>query len=700
MADRHSGTTGTHEAMCVSGNLRRQLYPALCVIGFVMTVFVIVPLNALQTVSPVVDAALAAFGMLSLVLYALARRGHHLPGIHFVVLLGTIDVVFFANGGSVSSVSMYLFAPALYLVVFFGGATRWLALLAFMVNGTGLYLLEHFQPQWCVPFASEADRLLDLVSGFILGNACCIIMLWVVLAGYDEEQRRLSATVRELRESEERHRVLFDSAGDAIVVSSQSGRMLAANAAACQQYGYEEAEFLDKSIADLDTPEEANQIARRIASLMAEGTLRFRTTHRRGDGTTMPIEVSASRITWYGEPAIMSICRDASARRRDDAALRMEAIGRLAGGVAHDFNNMLAVIQGHVELALAQAEADGNDVLQEDLAHVQQAAQRSAALTRQLLAFARQQTVVPRALDLNDAVAGTLQMLCPLIGENIQVDWRPGAGLWPVRMDPAQLDQILTHLCLNARDAIAGVGRVVIETDNRTFDPPSGPSPLTPPGDYVHLAVSDDGCGMDEATMARVFEPFFSTKGLGQGSGMGLATVYGAVEQNGGATTVSSAPGRGATFDIYLPRHSAPPTPDDIPAAVAGPASPPADTLILLVEDEPAVLRMTTRQLQGLGYQVVATADTQEAVALAEQRPGAIALLITDVVMPGMNGADLANALRPSQPAMGVVFMSGYPSDVLGQHGVLADAVQFIPKPFSKADLASKVAAALGAGGA
>jgi CheY-like chemotaxis protein len=366
----------------------------------------------------------------------------------------------------------------------------------------------------------------------------------------------------------------------------------------------------------------------------------------------------------------------------------MEAVGRLAGGVAHDFNNMLGIILGHTEMVLDQLEP--TDPLSADLREIRKAAERSANLTRQLLAFARKQTVAPKVLDLNEAVQGMLNMLRRLIGEDIDLSWLPGADVWPVKVDPSQIDQILANLCVNARDAIADVGKLTIETENVAFDEAyCARHGGFVPGKYVLLAVSDNGSGMDEETQNRLFEPFFTTKELGKGTGLGLATVYGIVKQNNGFINVYSEPCHGTSFKIYIPRHAGQPV-EDRKASTAEIPKGRGET-VLLVEDEPAILNMTTKMLERQGYTVLAASAPGEALRLAEEHSGEIHLLMTDVVMPEMNGRDLAQNLFSLHPNLKALFMSGYTANVIAHHGVLDEGVDFIQKPFSVKTLAEKV---------
>jgi PAS domain S-box-containing protein len=373
-------------------------------------------------------------------------------------------------------------------------------------------------------------------------------------------------------------------------------------------------------------------------------------------------------------------------------AQKMDSVGRLAGGVAHDFNNMLTAIQGNVSLALEELPL--GSPLFEYLDEIQKCAQRSADLTRQLLTFARKQTIAPKVLDLNATVEGMLKMLGRLVGEDIALAWHPATDLWPVKLDPSQIDQVLVNLCVNARDAIGGVGKITIQTANFSCDEAyvAAHAGLLP-GDYVLLSVSDTGCGMDQEVLGHLFEPFFTTKGVGHGTGLGLSTVYGVVKQNEGAIQVHSEPGRGATFKLFLPRHA------ELASQVGqgGPALPAirGHETILLVEDEPSILRLGTRVLERLGYTVLAAGKPSLAIRLAEAHPSEIHLLITDVVMPEMNGRDLATRIIVRFPGIKRLFMSGYTANIIAQHGVLDEGVHFVQKPFTIPNLAAKVREAL-----
>ncbi|MGH7731388.1 MAG: PAS domain S-box protein, partial [Candidatus Eiseniibacteriota bacterium] len=394
--------------------------------------------------------------------------------------------------------------------------------------------------------------------------------------------------------------------------------------------------------------------------------------------------------------------RDVTARRQAEAALRdseeqlrqsqkMDAIGRLAGGVAHDFNNLLTVILGYAEQMLERHEAVGRE--RRAAEEIQNAAERAAALTRQLLAFSRKQILEARSLDLNRTAAGTAELLRRLIGEDIELSVKLDPALGRVLADEHQMQQVILNLAINARDAMPGGGRLTIATSNAEIDDGHAAQHLPlPPGRYVTLLVCDTGIGMDAETRARVFEPFFTTKELGKGTGLGLATVYGIVHQTGGHIWVDSEPGHGTVFRAYLPRH------DEGASAGARDAAPAAAErlpvgceTVLLVEDEAMVQELMRGTLERQGYRVLSAGSGEDALAVASAHRGPLDLLVTDVVMPGMRGTDLAQRLVPSHPRLRVLFMSGYADDAALRHGVREGQAAFLQKPFTRAGLVLKV---------
>ncbi len=500
-----------------------------------------------------------------------------------------------------------------------------------------------------------------------------------------------------LKQSEERYRNYVTHSPYGVFVANEHGRYLDVNPAACRITGYSEQELLEMSIPDL-LPEAGRE----------DGRKHFQTVSREGQSHgELPFVRKSGEKCWWTVSAVklsdtrfLGFTQDITDRKRSEEereklqaqltqAQKMESVGRLAGGVAHDFNNMLNVILGNTEMALE--ELDPTQPLHLKLMEIRKATERSTDLTRQLLAFARKQTVAPKVLDLNETVGGMINMLSRLIGEDIDLAWRPAKDLWSILMDMSQIDQILANLFVNARDAIVDVGKVTIETDNVAFDEEYCADHLDfTPGEYVLLAVSDDGHGMDKETLARLFEPFFTTKALGVGTGLGLATVYGIVRQNKGLINVYSEPGRGTCFKIYLPRHAGKKEPFSKTADSVEPVKGGTET-ILLVEDEPSILDIAIKMLKQQGYIILAARTPGEAIRMAREYSGRIDLLLTDVVMPEMNGSDMAKNIMSLYPDIKLLFMSGYTANVIAHHGVLEESVHFIQKPFHKKDLTAKV---------
>ncbi len=371
-------------------------------------------------------------------------------------------------------------------------------------------------------------------------------------------------------------------------------------------------------------------------------------------------------------------------------AQKMESVGRLAGGVAHDFNNMLGAIIGYTELALQKLPDESN--IREYLEQIHKAAERSADLTRQLLAFARKQTITPKVIELNETVKGMLKILKRLIGENIDLEMIPNNQTLRVNIDPSQIDQLLANLVVNSRDAMINGGKITIETDLCVYN--TNHAEGNKGKEYVTLKISDNGCGMAEEVLSHIFEPFFTTKELGRGTGLGLATVYGIVQQNKGHLEVKSKPGAGTTFSIFLPHHQAESERSAELETLAKSAS--GSETILLVEDEPFVLRMTTMMLQNLGYQVIGAGTPNEALIMAEKYAAKIDMLITDVIMPEMNGRDLAQRIMKICPDIGLLYISGYTSDIIAQQGIIEQGTHFLQKPFGRIDLSEKIRQVLG----
>lgn len=489
----------------------------------------------------------------------------------------------------------------------------------------------------------------------------------------------------------DRLRVLLDVAPDAGLVCRHDRTILMANEAAARLFGYKPKELMGRPLEELipnlfsSQPNAASQqklfqspsSAWRI-SLGADNLIA-----RRKDGSETPIEISFAPLDCDGRRVMVCFIRDIAPRReleeRVQQAQKLEAIGRLAGGVAHDFNNLLTAILGYAELLLHGLPA--GDPTREGLEEIKRAAERAANLTQQLLAFGRKQMLQPTVVDLNALVAETEKMLRRLIPEDIEIRLELDPETRPVRADPTQTQQVLVNLVLNARDAMPRGGTITISTgnDQLTRSRVRHMSDV-PAGHYAVLTVSDTGCGMDAATLARVFEPFFTTKGQGKGTGLGLATAYGIVKQSGGHIEVESEPGQGATFRVLLPvAEEGFPTVDVTQELTRTPVG---TETVLLAEDEAAVRSLLRRTLEQKGYVVLEAANGKEALQLCRQHDGPIHVLITDVVMPHLNGPDLAKQVQLLHPDVRVIFLSGYADSAVLQRGLDQSQAVFVPKPF------------------
>ncbi len=551
-------------------------------------------------------------------------------------------------------------------------------------------------PSWWTP-----RHAVLMGAGFLLVVAAVLAWVYLLRRQVQEKAEQIRKRIESEAALEKRLSLVWETSAEGMRLSDALGSTVKVNEAYCRMVGKPREELEGHSLA---VAYQEDQRARILDSY-----------HRRFESRTILQHVEEELALWNGkkvwfgvtnamleqpgfESLVLSQFRDVTLRRQAEAeraklqtqlvqAQKMESVGRLAGGVAHDFNNMLQVILGNLDVSLQQV-SPGSPV-RSDLEEAQRAARRSADLTRQLLAFARRQTVMPKVLDLNEVVASMLKMLQRLIGEDIQLAWVPGRVLWRVKMDPAQLDQILANLTVNARDAIDGVGKVTLETCNLTLNAVDAATYADGvPGEYVLLCVSDNGPGMSPEVLEHLFEPFFTTKEVGKGTGLGLATVYGIVKQNGGLIKVHSGLGKGTAINICLPRCC---EETDRSTESGRGKLPRGNETILLVEDEEQILKLGERFLQRQGYTVLAAHTPEDALLQTRAHAESIHLLITDVVMPGMNGLELKQRVEQFKPGIQCLFMSGYTADVISRQGVLEEGVQFLQKPFNAEELATRV---------
>jgi PAS domain S-box-containing protein len=562
----------------------------------------------------------------------------------------------------------------------------------------GLLYVENRSPR---PFVERDEVVLTQLAD----QAALALHNARLFAGEQEARRVAERSEERFREGEALFRGAFEGAATGMVLQAPDGRYLRANRVFCEMIGYSEAELWTRTWqelthpADLSTEPNERLLRREISSY----TLEKRYRHRDGHDVWALVGVALVR-DGQGQPQYFVVQVQDITERKHSAAVRerlegelrqaqkMEAIGRLSGGIAHDFNNLLAVIMGHSELLASRlTEADP---AQQDAEMIRRASERAAELTRQLLAFGRRQPQEPRVLDLNALVTSLLSMLQRLIGADVQLVTRLAPDLGRVRADPGQIEQVLMNLVVNARDSMPQGGRLTLTTDNVLLGASGDVSPVGPAAQaHVRLGVEDTGIGMSEETQAHVFEPFFTTKGPDKGTGLGLSTAYGIVSQHQGRIEVRSGLGQGTTFWVYLPRIEEPLSAPVAPTTRAH--LPGGSETILLVEDEKAVRELARQLLVGRGYTVLEAASGESALQLVHRHPDPIHLVLTDVVMPGMSGPELAERLAVLRPKTRVLYMSGYAEEALRRSGEASSEVRLLPKPFTMAALAGAVRAAL-----
>jgi len=530
--------------------------------------------------------------------------------------------------------------------------------------------------------------------------------LVLAVSGRVASSRKEREARKALAESEERFRVAFKSSPDAIAINRASdGLYVAVNDGFVRITGYQEGEVVGRSSVDLGIWANLEDRERLVEALLRDGAAETEARFRCKDGSILVGVMSARVIHIDGVPNVLSVTRDVTEAKRAQAergrledelrqAQRMESIGRLAGGVAHDFNNLLTAILSCAE-TLREEVAAGALLHPEVIDEIGAAGRRATELTRQLLAFARKQVIAPVVVDLNAVVRGSEKLLRRVLGEDVELATALHPGLWAVRCDPGQIEQVIVNLAVNARDAMPGGGKLTIESANaEVAEPLLASHPLPPAGRYARLTIRDSGVGMTPEVKAHAFEPFFTTKPRGKGTGLGLSTVYGIVQQSEGFVFLESEAGRGATFTIYLPWAEGAP----VPEALRLPGRRRGSETVLLVEDDPQVREVTLRSLKAGGYRVMVAQNAGVALEIAALEKGPLDLLLTDIIMPGQNGRELAEELRRERPDLRVLYMSGYTQDVISKAGVLDSGLEFLAKPFTAALLQERVRGILDAG--
>ena len=607
------------------------------------------------------------------------------------VLIGVITVVVMAyiilDGGAQSRALFLLVATAVAALVLLGQRVATFFFCLFLALTLGLTVLQHFGISMPRYFPGHPVALWYAV---VLVTALIAYPLTRTFA-------TLREAIRQVRENEEGLRTILETAPDGVFILNGDGRVMEVNQSALRQLGYSREELLGMSLMDFVPPELREQAARHFPEM--KGPVVSEGVHLCKDGTRIPVEVNARRITFRGEPGMLGIARDITDRKRAEEqrmqlerrlqqAQRLESLGRFAGGVAHDFNNLLTVINGQSRLGMAQMPA--TDPLQRRLEQILKAGESAAGLTRQLLAFSRQQVLKASVIDLNTVVEGIRTMLGPMMGDDVEVRFDLHAGVVPVFADAHQLEQVILNLAVNARDAMPEGGQLNIATRNIFWGDSEAHHPEWRSGPCAVLTVTDNGAGMDEAIRQKIFEPFFTTKETGMGTGLGLAMVQGIVTQSGGYIEVDSRPGQGTTFRIYLPLRSG----EEIrtTAAAVSPERAGGET-VLVVEDRAEVRQYVADVLRSYGYEVIETASGEEALKHCDDSATGIDIVLADVVMAGMSGVDLVAHLTNRRPGTKALLMSGYTDRPIPQ--MATNGPGFLQKPFSPEELAEKVRAIL-----
>ncbi|NDY41487.1 response regulator [Dissulfurirhabdus thermomarina] len=510
-------------------------------------------------------------------------------------------------------------------------------------------------------------------------------------------------------EAEERYREIFHNANDALFLVEMvgervPGRFIDANDVACRMYGYDRGELLSLTLRDVTAPGGRQELEERLRDLARAGRSVFEVDHVTRDGRVFPVEISAHVFSLEGRETLLLVGRDVSERRRSEEekrqleaqlhqAQKMESIGRLAGGIAHDFNNLLSAVLGYCELLLLKVPEEAP--FREEVEAIRAAGEKAATLTRQLLAFSRKQVLEVKPLHMNRVIDGIVQLLGKILGEDIEIEVRLAAEGDVVEADQGQLEQVFMNLAVNARDAMPGGGRLIIETlEVRLDEAYALAHPGVRPGAYVMVAVTDFGVGMPKDVLEHIFDPFFTTKERGKGTGLGLSMVHGVVRQHNGYINVYSEVGRGTTFKIFFPRCTEAPAAEER-AEGEGAVCLQGTETILVVDDEPSIRELVVATLEPFGYKCLAASCGAEALGMLEAMEPKPQLVLTDVIMPGMNGRELAERLRAEMPSLKVVFMSGYTDNAIVHHGVLEDNVRFIQKPVTPSVLLRKIREAL-----
>lgn len=670
--------------------LEKQLFQGICLLGGVLNLVVVLPVNIFQTsLSPWVNWAVLGLGLQLIALSWAARRGWYLRKTTFISIILWLDLVWFPNAGSQGSIGLYFFPVAFFLVLFFRGAFRSLGFIFLVANIITLLVWEMLSPNLAHAF-NPLERLIDLSTGYLLSMLICVLMLWVVLEGFNREKRRLA-------DSERLYRELLERQGEGFALVDANERFLFANPLAEQIFGVPHGGLVGHSLLDFLGPEGQHKVLEETKLRAQQIHSTYEVPIQRADGESRLLRVTATpgRLSPDEPLNIIGVFRDITEETQAERtkqlleqekhqAQKMDSLGSLAGGVAHDFNNMLGGIMGYADLLLA-GEADPKR--QKYLLAITAAASRSAELTRKLLAFGRRGKNLVVSLDLREAVAECLDMLRPSMSPDLEVIVTM-AGCPSVDGDPTQIHQVLVNLCINAMEAMPGGGVLTIAASVRELPAASDSGLPLPAGSYVELSVSDTGVGMAEEIQPRIFEPFFTTKessGM-SGTGLGLATAFGIIQTHRGAITVDSVRGKGSIFRLFLPVGQLLALEAEAPAPATG-----GQGLVLLVEDEPILQDLGRSILESMGYEVTTAGDGLEAVEAFRRHHSRLCAVLLDLKMPRMAGREAYAEIRMIDPKVPVIVCTGFGENEEVQELLTLGAAGMLAKPYRIGDLAAKL---------
>ncbi|MBI4913187.1 MAG: PAS domain S-box protein [Acidobacteria bacterium] len=660
----------------------KRAFQGLSFLGGLLSLGVVIPANALQKLPLGVNLSVLAFGLGSLVLHAQSRRGRTLYGTLIALYLVVLDALWFLNAGSQGPIALFFFPAAMYMVLFFEGWRRLAMLGLLFANGVTLIALERFRPAWVLPYPDPSARFFDLLTGFFLGNLICILILWILLANYKREQERTRQAMASIREGEQRFEKTFRAIPSALGITDlETGAFLEANEGFTDLFGFERAEVLGRRSADLGiwvSPAQRQEILRLLEEGERIRNIPFQVCRK--DGGLRWVSYSAEKLTVDGRPCLLSTAQDITDRREAEEKRRamesqlqhlqkLESLGRLAGGVAHDMNNVLSAILA-VASVLEDKHPEGSPTEQE-LGKIKEAALRGRDLVKGLTDFARKDLQVQELIDLNQLLRGEASLLSRLTRNKVEVVLDLQEPLPSVTGDRSALGNMVMNLCLNAVDAMPRGGHLTLRTRAQA------------PG-LVEFVVEDEGTGMSSEVRDRALEPFFTTKPVGQGTGLGLAVVFGTVQAHNGRLEIQSEPGQGTAVRVILPACAG--RPAGAPAGKAVSVGLQRPLRILLVDDDPLIQVTAPAMLEAEGHRVRVARGGREALLVLEAGE-AWDLVILDMNMPGMTGQDTFRLLRRLRPELPVLIATGFVD--AGAEEILAGStrVSLLAKPFTRSEL-------------